>query len=140
MGSTAVPCLPAKPIIDIIVLTDDLASARRDIPALEATGYRFWADNPDQTKLYLAKGMPPAPARTHHLHIHDDADEVQRHLIFRDHLRANPAARADYLALKRDLAARFRDDREAYSRHKTAFIDALAASLGAAPRRIAWKP
>ena len=140
MGSTAIPGLPAKPIIDIIVLVDDLEASRADIPALEATGYSFWAANPDKTKLYLAKGLPPAPQRTHHLHIHDDVDEVQRHLIFRDHLRAHPDVRDAYLALKRDLAARFRDDREAYSTNKTAFVDDLVAFLGGPPRRVAWNP
>jgi len=134
MGSTAIPGLPAKPIIDIIVLVDDLETARPAIGPLEATGYSFWADNPDTSKLFLVKGLPPAPHRTHHLHIHDDEDEVQRHLVFRDHLRANPAARDAYLALKRDLATRFRDDREAYSRGKTDFVDSLVESLGG-PRR-----
>ena len=134
MGSTAIPGLPAKPIIDIIVLVDDLEAARPAIGPLEATGYSFWADNPDKTKFYLAKGLPPAPRRTHHLHIHDDEAEVERHLIFRDHLRANPSARDAYLALKEDLAARYRDDREAYSKGKTAFIDSLVASLGGPSR------
>jgi GrpB-like predicted nucleotidyltransferase (UPF0157 family) len=140
MGSTSVPGLPAKPVIDIIVLVDDLEAARVAIPALEETGYSFWRDNPDKTKLYLVKGLPPAPRRTHHLHIHDDADEVQRHLIFRDHLRSSAEARAAYLALKQELAARFRDDREAYSKGKTAFVDGLVASLGGAGRRTPWDP
>lgn len=140
MGSRAVPGLPAKPIIDIIVLVGGLAEAHRAIPALEDVGYSFWRDNPDKTKLYLAKGLPPAPRRTHHLHIHDDADEVQRHLIFRDHLRSSAAARAAYLSLKEELAARFRDDREAYSKGKTAFVDGLVTSLGGAARRTPWTP
>ena len=80
MGSTSVPGLAAKSVIDIIVLVDDLEAARRAIPALEATGYSFWADNPDKTKLYLVKGLPPAPKRTHHLHIYDHEPEVRRHL------------------------------------------------------------
>ena len=138
MGSTSVPGLPAKPVIDIIVLVDDLEAARAAIPALEATGYSFWADNPDKTKLYLVKGLPPAPRRTHHLHVHDDPAEVERHLIFRDHLRSSPTARADYLALKEELAARFRDDREAYSKGKTAFIDGVVASLGGKGRSSPW--
>jgi GrpB-like predicted nucleotidyltransferase (UPF0157 family) len=140
MGSTAIPGLPAKPIIDIIVLVNDLATARGTIPALEATGYSFWADNPDKSKLYLAKGLPPASHRTHHLHIHDDEDEVRRHLIFRDHLRSRPEALEAYLALKTELAGRFRNDREAYSKHKTMFIDQLVLSLGGPPRRVTWDP
>jgi len=140
MGSTSIPRLAAKSVIDIIVLVNELESAREAIPALEATGYSFWADNPDKTKLYLVKGLPPAPRRTHHLHIYDHEPEVRRHLIFRDHLRANPDARDAYLALKRDLAERFRDDREAYSKQKTGFIDSLVRSLGGPPRRVPWNP
>jgi GrpB-like predicted nucleotidyltransferase (UPF0157 family) len=135
MGSTSIPGLPAKPIIDIIVLMDHLEDARAAIPALEAFGYSFWRDNPDKTKFYLVKGLPPAPRRTHHLHIYDDEDEVERHLMFRDHLWANPEARDAYLAVKADLAARFRDDREAYSEGKTAFIDDLVQSIGGPARR-----
>lgn len=123
MGSTSIPGLPAKPIIDVIVLVDDLEAARGAIPALEATGYSFWADNPDRAKLFLVKGLPPAPHRTHHLHIYENADEVERHLIFRDRLRAEPRLRDAYLALKTDLASRFRNDREAYTNHKADFIN-----------------
>lgn len=140
MGSTAIPGLPSKPIIDIIVLIRDLADAHAAVPALEATGYSFWRDNPDKTKLYLAKGLPPAPRRTHHLHIYDDAGEITRHLLFRDHLRSSPEGLAAYLALKTDLAARFRNDREAYSIGKDAFVDAVVASLGGPPRRIVRNP
>lgn len=139
MGSTAIPGLPAKPIIDIIVLVDALEAARQAIGPLDASGYSFWADNPDKSKLFLVKGLPPAPRRTHHLHIHADSAEVERHLIFRDILRANPAAREAYLALKQDLATRFRDDREAYSKGKTDFIDNLVASLGGPDRQTPWK-
>jgi GrpB-like predicted nucleotidyltransferase (UPF0157 family) len=129
MGSTSVPGLPAKPIIDIIVLVEHLDQGRAAIPALEALGYSFWADNPDKSKLYLVKGLPPAPRRTHHLHIYADPSEVRRHLLFRDHLRSSAAAREAYLALKHDLASRFRDDREAYTEGKAAFIDAIVAEL-----------
>ncbi|MDB5586734.1 MAG: hypothetical protein JWP26_1704 [Devosia sp.] len=138
MGSTSIPGLPAKPIIDIIALVADLKAARAAIAALEALSYSYWAANPDTTKLYLAKGLPPAPRRTHHLHIHDDADEVTRHLMFRDHLRANAQVRAAYFTLKQDLAARFREDREAYSRFKTDFIDAVVLSLGGPSRKVDW--
>ena len=130
MGSTSIPGLPAKPIIDVIVLVDDLAAARSAIPALEATGYSFWADNPDKSKLFLVRGLPLAPHRTHHLHIYDNADEVDRHLIFRDRLRARPDLRDAYLALKTDLASRFRTDREAYTNHKTDFIDGVVRAVG----------
>jgi GrpB-like predicted nucleotidyltransferase (UPF0157 family) len=134
MGSTSIRGLPAKPIIDLIVLVDDVATARAAIPALEATGYSFWVDNPDTTKLYLVKGLPPAPRRTHHLHIYDDEPEVRRHLIFRDHLRSHPEAVAAYVALKEDLAMRYRDDREAYTEGKAVFIDEIVSRAGGPAR------
>jgi GrpB-like predicted nucleotidyltransferase (UPF0157 family) len=60
IGSTAVHGLAAKPIIDVLVLVDDLAFGHTAIPALEAGGYSFWRDNPDKAKLFLVKGLPPA--------------------------------------------------------------------------------
>ena len=136
MGSTAVPGLPAKPVIDILVLVEDLQSGRAAIPALEQLGYSYWADNPDQTKLFLVKGLPPAPRRTHHLHIYTDRDEVRRRLLFRDHLRTHPDSCAAYLALKQDLVRRFSDDREAYTDAKSEFIDRIVQSLGGPARRV----
>ncbi len=135
MGSTAVPGLGAKPVIDLIVLMARLADALPAIPALEATGYSFWAANPDKTRLFLVKGLPPAPRRTHHLHIYEDADEVKRHLLFRDHLRADAATRDAYWRLKRDLADRHRHDRDAYTAAKNGFVDAVIARLGGPPRK-----
>jgi len=123
MGSTAVPGLAAKPVIDIIVLVGDLEHARPSIPRLEATGYSYWRDNPDMTKLFLVKGLPPAPQRTHHLHVYTDAKEFDRRIRFRDALRQSASLRVDYAGLKRALAERFADDREAYTAGKADFID-----------------
>ena len=128
IGSTAVPGLAAKPIIDDLVLVDDLEFGRTAIPALEGGGYSFWRDNPDKAKLYLVKGLPPAPHRTHHLHIYADRAELERHVVFRDRLRVDPAARQAYEALKLRLAAQHRGDREAYTEGKSAFIETLVAS------------
>jgi GrpB-like predicted nucleotidyltransferase (UPF0157 family) len=125
IGSTAVPGLAAKPVIDISVLVDRLSRGQLAIPALEAGGYSYWRDNPDTTKLFLVKGLPPAPRRTNHLHIYEDPAEFERHVAFRDRLRADPRAREAYEALKRRLALQFRDDREAYTAGKSAFIDNL---------------
>lgn len=123
MGSTAVPGLAAKPVIDIIMLVSDLDQVRPSIPRLEATGYSYWRDNPDKTKLFLVKGLPPAPQRTHHLHVYADAKEFDRRIRFRDALRESASLRADYAGLKLALAERFADDREAYTAGKAEFID-----------------
>lgn len=135
MGSTSIPGLRAKPIIDVIVQMERLEDARPAIPALEADGYSWWRDNPDTDKFYLVKGLPPAPHRTHHLHIYDNEDEVARHLMFRDHLRTHPEVRDAYQRLKEDLAAQYRDDREANSMLKTGFVDEIIAGLGGPQRR-----
>lgn len=127
IGSTAVPGIVAKPVIDIIVLVDELSSGRAAIAPLEALGYSFWSADPVPTKLFLVKGLPN---RTHHLHIHADVGEVHRHLVFRDHLRTHPEDSAAYEALKLDLAERYRTDREAYTEAKSAFIDAIVAHAG----------
>ncbi|MDO8297040.1 MAG: GrpB family protein [Caulobacter sp.] len=134
IGSTAVPGLPAKPVIDMLATVTDLEAAKaRLVAPLEAAGYAFWAENPDADRLFFVKGLPPsAPRRTHHLHIMEPGPAAQRHIAFRDHLRADRADAARYAALKTDLAARFADDREAYTAAKGAFI---ADMLDAAPAR-----
>jgi len=135
IGSTAVPGLPAKPIIDILVLVNQLEAGLAAVPALEAGGYSYWRDNPDKTKLFLVKGLPPSAAkRTHHLHIYADAGERERHIVFRDLLRNDTKLRDAYAALKYDLADRFRDDREAYSNAKTDFVDRAVEAAGGSAR------
>lgn len=140
MGSTAVPGLVAKPIIDIIVLVDDLEGARPAIPALVAAGYVHRDDFPMPDRIFLMRLDAETGLRTHQLHIHGNEAEVQRHLIFRDRLRSDRAVRDAYAALKRDLAQRHGDDRQAYSQHKTAFIDAIVAESGGADRAQQWNP
>lgn len=127
IGSTAVPGLAAKPIIDIQATVTDLEAARtRLVAPLEAAGYAFWAENPDTDRLFFVKGLPPsAPHRTHHLHIMEDGPGALKHVAFRDHLRDHPAERDAYAALKRDLARRYRHDREAYTQAKSAFIETV---------------
>jgi GrpB-like predicted nucleotidyltransferase (UPF0157 family) len=127
IGSTAVPGLAAKPVIDIaatIVCLD--AVRKRGVPALEALGHLFWADNPDPDELFFVKGLPPrAGRRTHHLHITLPGARFDERLRFRDRLRADQDLAQRYAILKQDLAARFISDREAYTRAKTDFIMAV---------------
>ena len=124
IGSTAVPGLPAKPIIDVMALVDDMDAA---VPALiERGGYRY----PEATNAMLTDRRflcrPSPAARTHHLHLADDRAVLDRHLRFRDALRADAALAAAYGELKLRLAERHRRDREAYTDAKTKFIDAVA--------------
>lgn len=120
IGSTAVPELPAKPIIDLMALVEDLDAP---IAALtEQGGYQF----PDEFNSTLDHRRwlcrPSAAHRTHHLHLVDERAELDRHLRFRDQLRGGPTLREDYARLKRELSTRFSDDRGAYSEAKSAFI------------------
>ena len=128
IGSTAVPGLAAKPIIDIMLELTDFASVGETVPVLEALGYAFWGDNPDPHHRFFVLGMPPfGTGRTHHVHIYELAATRERHLRFRDLLRTDPQAVVAYAALKHRLAAAHRSDREAYTRAKAAFIDDLLA-------------
>lgn len=126
VGSTAVAGLEAKPIIDILASVRDLENHVRLLEPLAALGYLYAP--------YLADEMhwfcKPDPARrTHHLHLVPAGSRRYRdELAFRDRLRADPGLAARYAALKRELAVRHRDDREAYTDAKGAFVIATLRS------------
>jgi len=119
IGSTAVPGLVAKPIIDIVALVEDLDAP---VAALIDSGYQYpWAFNGTLAhRRFLC--YPRASHRTHHLHLVDDRAELERRLYFRDRLRADQALATEYVALKRALAARYPEDREGYTEAKAPFI------------------
>jgi len=119
-GSTAVPGLAAKPVIDMIALVPDLDAPVASLVA--EAGYQFpRAFNATLThRRFLC--FPSAAHRTHHLHLVDDREELERRLRFRDRLRADPVLAREYVALKRSLAARFPEDREGYTDAKSQFI------------------
>lgn len=130
IGSTSVPGLRSKPIVDILAPVQSLAATRAAIPILEKDGWRFWPDDPNQG--YRLWFLRPDPAtRTHHLQIiqHDDSNR-QALIVFRDVLRRDAAALAAYSALKDDLANRHRRDRNAYSNAKTEFVRAILRGEG----------
>jgi GrpB-like predicted nucleotidyltransferase (UPF0157 family) len=127
-GSTAVPGLLAKPIIDMLVEVSSLDRARAEIaPILEAAGYEyFWRpthgdDGPPFYAWFIKRDA--RGRRTHHLHmVEPDFVDHWRRLIFRDYLIAHPDRAAAYAALKQELAATHRADRAAYTAGKTRFI------------------
>ena len=132
-GSTAIPGMMAKPVIDILIAVRSLAAARAvAVGPLEGLGYAFWADNPARDRMFFVRGLPPAPRRTHHVHMTEPGGEMWARLLFRDVLRADAGEAARYAALKRELAGRFREDREAYTRGKSAYVDAVMARARAA--------
>jgi GrpB-like predicted nucleotidyltransferase (UPF0157 family) len=136
-GSTAVPGLAAKPIIDIMLIVADGAAWPRLVAPIESLGYAYWAENPRTDRLFFVRGMPPfGSGRTHHVHVRaprDCADELR----FRDYLRRHREVAVAYEALKRALAARHACDREAYGAAKGEFV---AATLARAERERAPRP
>jgi len=128
IGSTAVPGLDAKPIIDILLIAPVVSQWPAFIQPLQGLDYVHWADNPRRDRMFFVKGMPPyGSGRTHHVHVRLPAD-AQAELRFRDQLRAHPELAAQYLSVKRALAKRYRDDREAYTEGKSRFIRELLAA------------
>ncbi|WP_431984735.1 GrpB family protein [Streptomyces qinglanensis] len=127
VGSTSVPGLPAKPIIDILVGVESLEHSRPCIEKAAALGYLYW---PYRTEVMHWFCKPHPARRTHHLHlVPTGSPRYLDELAFRDALRADTALAGRYAVLKRDLAVRFRDDREAYTKHKAPFVrEVLAAS------------
>ncbi|ARV60377.1 hypothetical protein BZZ01_18640 [Nostocales cyanobacterium HT-58-2] len=126
IGSTAVPGLAAKPVIDIMVGVRSLEEGKRAIPVLEAIGYVYWRENPRPERMFFVKGMPPyGKRRTHHVHVVEAYGEFWERKLFCDYLRLHPEEARRYEALKRELAARFRTDREAYTHGKGEYIQAV---------------
>ncbi len=123
IGSTAVPGLAAKPVIDIMVGLRDVSDGKNIIQPLQKLGYVYWADNPNPGKMFFVKGMPPyEEKRTHHVHIVEINGEFWQRRLFRDYLRIHSEEARRYEKLKRDLAAQFRDDREAYTEGKGDYV------------------
>lgn len=115
IGSTAVPGLDAKPIIDMLLLPPPGFDHSRLIEPLERLGYQYWRENPKPERMFFVKGMPPfGNGRTHHIHLMEP-NEVQRRLLFRDWLRTQPDDARMYAEVKCELARRFPTDREAYT-------------------------
>ena len=76
--------------------------------------------------MFFVKGMPPfGPKRSHHVHVTEQHGEMWKRLAFRDYLRAHPEEAATYERLKRQLATEYREDREAYTDAKSAYIESV---------------
>ncbi|MCU1674448.1 MAG: hypothetical protein JWN77_2561 [Frankiales bacterium] len=119
VGSTSVPGLPAKPIIDIQISVADVEDEDAYVPAIEAAGVQL------RSRDALHRYFRPYPDQPRDVHVHVCAvgsTWEREHLLFRDHLRSSPTARARYAEVKRAAAARWRDDGFAYTDTKTEVI------------------
>ncbi|GIH04677.1 hypothetical protein Rhe02_27440 [Rhizocola hellebori] len=123
IGSTAVPGLAAKPIIDMLAVVSDYDAVSAAVPTMVAIGWAH-APEPSDPETRTHSFCHPDPAwRTHHLHVVEHSSAGWRTwLAFRDHLRANPADAEEYARLKQELAARDDHDRPAYRAGKAPFI------------------
>ena len=121
VGSTAVPELAAKPVIDIMVAVESLEASRPAIAsASENAGYIYW---PYKANVMHWFCKPSDAHRTHHLHLVPYGSRLwHQRLRFRDALRSDARLAGEYATLKRSLAEQYRNDREAYTRAKTGFI------------------
>jgi GrpB-like predicted nucleotidyltransferase (UPF0157 family) len=121
IGSTSVPGLPAKPIIDIMPVVQDIHRLEPLYPALIALGYEPLGENGIPGRRLFIKGG--VEHRTHHVHTYGpDHPEVVTHLNFRDYLRAHPEVARQYAVLKANLARQFPHDIDSYIEGKAPFI------------------
>jgi GrpB-like predicted nucleotidyltransferase (UPF0157 family) len=134
-GSTAIPGMPAKPIIDVLVQVPSFTTAkRRVVPRLDGEEWEYWWYSDHMTFVKREKLMGQ---RTHHVHMAPRGHPLWEGIVFRDYLRTHPEEAARYAALKRELAKGYREDREGYTQAKTEFVREVTrrAASGAAALR-----
>lgn len=138
IGSTAVPGLCAKPIIDILIEVPDVAPLDALAEGFRALGYQPRGENGIAGRRYFVKG---APQRTHHVHAFAvGSPEVIRHLALRDFLRQQPEARDAYAKAKQQAAAACGGDTRRYVALKDAAVKALETQALARQQPDAKKP
>jgi len=126
IGSTAVPGLAAKPVIDMLIGVKSLADSPRFVPGLEQLGYIYVpeheVDLPERRYLYKQQEGEDS----FHLHMVEvESGFFRRHIAFRDYLRSHPEIAAEYASLKLRLAHEFGPDRSGYTDAKTEFIQSI---------------
>lgn len=132
IGSTSIPGLAAKPIVDILVVVPDSSHESLYLPQLESSGYALRVREPDWNQHRMFR----TPQQDVHVHVYSaGCGEIERLLVFRDRLRGNASDRARYEAVKRDLAARDWPDMNAYADAKTEIVEQILAAAIADQRR-----
>jgi GrpB-like predicted nucleotidyltransferase (UPF0157 family) len=127
IGSTSVPGLIAKPVLDLLPVLRDFEAGFACVAPMRALGYWYAGDFGIPDRHFFVKGSP----RTHHAHmLVDGSKEAVRHFAVRDTLRAYPDMSATYADLKRNLAAHFGNDRESYAQAKDEFMRELFSRAG----------
>jgi GrpB-like predicted nucleotidyltransferase (UPF0157 family) len=130
IGSTSIPGLSAKPIIDMMAGIRNLTEARAAVPVLEEHGYQHAPHRPE-AHWFHKPASPHLSEQTHALHLTEPGSDLWRErLTFRDALRADPALLDEYQDLKLRLAREHGDDRRGYTDDKRAFVTRVLASHG----------
>jgi GrpB-like predicted nucleotidyltransferase (UPF0157 family) len=122
-GSTAIPGMPAKPIIDMLVEIPNFDRIQQEaLPKLADAGYEYlWRGDRPPGHMMMIKRSPDG-RRTHHIHMATAGHKLWERLYFRDYLCKYSAEATRYAQLKRDLAAQFPSDREAYTNGKSEYV------------------
>ncbi|WP_027963734.1 GrpB family protein [Halalkalibacillus halophilus] len=119
IGSTSVPGLKAKPVIDMMPIVQDISMVDSFNDEMQQMGYESKGENGIKGRRYFQKG---GDQRSHHVHFYQvGSPEIDRHLAFRDYLRAHPEPKQRYGDLKEELAMRFPDDIESYISGKESY-------------------
>lgn len=125
VGSTAIPGIHAKPVVDLLVEVRDLAELDARSPAMESLGYEVMGEYGIPGRRYFRKANQDG-TRTHHVHAFEaGSGEVVRHLAFRDYMIAHPADAQAYSELKRKLAAEHPRNIDGYMDGKDGFIQEM---------------
>lgn len=129
IGSTSVPGLAAKPIVDILLVVEDSGEEASYLPALEEAGYVLRVREPD----FHEHRMFRTPEKDVHLHVYSaGSPEIERYLLLRDRLRENGEERDLYVRTKRELARRDWPSMQHYAEAKTGVIEGIIARAAAA--------
>jgi GrpB-like predicted nucleotidyltransferase (UPF0157 family) len=129
IGSTSVPGLAAKPIVDILLVVEDSGDETSYLPALEAAGYVLRVREPDLDEHRMFR----TPAKDVHVHVFSPgSQEIERYLLLRERLRRNDEDRQLYARTKRDLASRDWPSMQHYAEAKTEVIEGIIARAAAA--------
>ena len=130
IGSTSVPGLSAKPILDILPVVDSLDGIEAFDAAMEQIGYEAKGEFGMPGRRYYRKG---GDNRTHHIHLYADGNpEIMRHVVFRDYLRQHPEEVEAYSTIKERLAHQYPEDISAYIAGKDSFVKTMEQ------RALAW--
>lgn len=129
IGSTAIPGVPAKPVLDILVGVGDFDEAAACVASLEQIGYCYRREYGIPRRHYFVKGDP----RTHHMHmVERDSEHWRATVEFRDFLRGHPRAARVYAEAKSALAGTYSRNRGAYQREKDKVVQSLLQAAAAA--------